>query len=279
MPPKIIRDVVPGADPGPARGLRPGREGGRRPPQRPGRHDHGAARLRAGHAAQADLQLRPARPARAPSWSSCWPTWRRWPRAAARRSSSRSGSSRWRCWPQAPGAVRAAAVPRQDPAQPSGRPILDRFKTDPTQARHPDELRHRQRRAEPAVHELRVPVRPLVEPGRRGPGDQPGAPARARRSRCSSRASSAQDTIEGRIAEVLEAKRQLFNELIAQNGPPPSLGLTRGRNLRPVRHPEPAEEGQPRASRNDPVFGCVTSGVSAISVARLSECPCEVVNS
>jgi SNF2 family DNA or RNA helicase len=33
-----------------------------------------------------------------------------------------------------------------------------------------------------------------------------------------------QNTIEGRIAEVLERKRQLFNELIAQNGPP-SLGL------------------------------------------------------
>jgi SNF2 family DNA or RNA helicase len=34
------------------------------------------------------------------------------------------------------------------------------------------------------------------------------------------------NTIEGRIAEVLERKRQLFNELIEQNGPPPSLGLT-----------------------------------------------------
>jgi SNF2 family DNA or RNA helicase len=34
-----------------------------------------------------------------------------------------------------------------------------------------------------------------------------------------------QETIEGRIAEVLERKRQLFNELIEQNGPPPSLGL------------------------------------------------------
>jgi SNF2 family DNA or RNA helicase len=33
-------------------------------------------------------------------------------------------------------------------------------------------------------------------------------------------------TIEGRIAEVLERKRQLFNDLIEQNGPPPSLGLT-----------------------------------------------------
>jgi SNF2 family DNA or RNA helicase len=35
-----------------------------------------------------------------------------------------------------------------------------------------------------------------------------------------------QSTIEGRIHEVLEKKRELFNELIEQNGPPPSLGLT-----------------------------------------------------
>jgi SNF2 family DNA or RNA helicase len=35
-----------------------------------------------------------------------------------------------------------------------------------------------------------------------------------------------QNTIEGRIHEVLEKKRRLFNELIEQNGPPPSLGLT-----------------------------------------------------
>jgi SNF2 family DNA or RNA helicase len=34
------------------------------------------------------------------------------------------------------------------------------------------------------------------------------------------------ETIEGRIAEVLDRKRQLFNELLEQNSPPPSLGLT-----------------------------------------------------
>lgn len=34
-----------------------------------------------------------------------------------------------------------------------------------------------------------------------------------------------QNTIEERIAEVLEKKRQLFEELIGQNGPPPTLGL------------------------------------------------------
>src|SRR5262249_42449696 len=35
-----------------------------------------------------------------------------------------------------------------------------------------------------------------------------------------------QGTIEERIADVLEKKRQLFRELISQNGPPPSLGLS-----------------------------------------------------
>jgi SNF2 family DNA or RNA helicase len=35
-----------------------------------------------------------------------------------------------------------------------------------------------------------------------------------------------QNTIEERIAEVLERKRQLFQEMIGQNGPPPSMGLT-----------------------------------------------------
>jgi SNF2 family DNA or RNA helicase len=35
-----------------------------------------------------------------------------------------------------------------------------------------------------------------------------------------------QGTIEERIAEVLETKRQLFNELVDQSGPPPLLGLS-----------------------------------------------------
>ena len=35
-----------------------------------------------------------------------------------------------------------------------------------------------------------------------------------------------QGTIEGRIAEILEKKRQLFEEMIGQNGPPRSMGLT-----------------------------------------------------
>ena len=35
-----------------------------------------------------------------------------------------------------------------------------------------------------------------------------------------------ENTIERRIAEVLERKRQIFNDLLEQNGPPPVLGLT-----------------------------------------------------
>ena len=35
-----------------------------------------------------------------------------------------------------------------------------------------------------------------------------------------------QGTIEGRIAEVLERKRQIFSEMLGQNGAPPALGLT-----------------------------------------------------
>jgi SNF2 family DNA or RNA helicase len=35
-----------------------------------------------------------------------------------------------------------------------------------------------------------------------------------------------QNTIEGRIAEVLERKRELFNEMIEGNGPPTTLGLS-----------------------------------------------------
>ena len=45
-----------------------------------------------------------------------------------------------------------------------------------------------------------------------------------------------EDTIEGRIADVLEAKRQLFNDLLAQRGQPADAGADRGRDLRPVRH-------------------------------------------
>ena len=49
-------------------------------------------------------------------------------------------------------------------------------------ARAADELRRRRRRAESAVRRLCVPLRSLVEPGRRGPGDQSGPSHRRRRA-------------------------------------------------------------------------------------------------
>ena len=60
----------------------------------------------------------------------------------------------------------------------------------PSKHVHPDELRRRQRRAQPAVLRVRVPVRPLVEPGRRRPGDQPRPPHRRQRARSRSRGCS-----------------------------------------------------------------------------------------
>ncbi len=122
---------LPGTDAGPARGLRPGREGRRRPPQRPGRHHHRAARLRAGHAAQADLQLRPADRAERQARAARWPTWPRWP------SSGRKAIvfSQW----VEPLEYLAEALRQFGPLQYHGKvphkerqAILDRFKSDPS---------------------------------------------------------------------------------------------------------------------------------------------------
>jgi SNF2 family DNA or RNA helicase len=68
----------------------------------------------------------------------------------------------------------------------------------------------------------------------------------------------AENTIERRIAEVLEAKRKIFNELLEQNGPPPVLGLTEDEifglfdiRVRPKKaaHEPPATIPFPGASR------------------------------
>ena len=61
--------------------------------------------------------------------------------------------------------------------------ILDRFKEDDDAHVIFDDLRHRQRRPESAIHELRVSLRPLVESRRGGPGDQPRPPHRPEASR------------------------------------------------------------------------------------------------
>jgi SNF2 family DNA or RNA helicase len=61
-----------------------------------------------------------------------------------------------------------------------------------------------------------------------------------------------QNTIEGRIAEVLEKKRALFEEMLGQNGPPPALGLNEEEifglfNVKP--RPRKAGSGQQAAIR------------------------------
>ena len=59
--------------------------------------------------------------------------------------------------------------------------VICRFRDDPAAPRDPDELWCRGGGPEPAVRQLCFPLRPLVEPGRRGPGDQPGPSHRRRR--------------------------------------------------------------------------------------------------
>ena len=52
--------------------------------------------------------------------------------------------------------------------------VIRQFRDDPHAPRAADELRRRGRRLESAIRRLCVSLRPLVEPGRRGSGDQSG---------------------------------------------------------------------------------------------------------
>ena len=60
--------------------------------------------------------------------------------------------------------------------------VIRRFRDDRFGPRDPDELWGRRGGPEPAVRQLRLPLRPLVEPGRRGPGHQPGPSHRRQRA-------------------------------------------------------------------------------------------------
>ena len=75
---------------------------------------------------------------------------------------------------QGPAALRAAGVSR--PASPPRRRdgVIRRFRDDPTAHVLLMSYGAGGGGPEPAVRQLRLPLRPLVEPGRRGPGDQPG---------------------------------------------------------------------------------------------------------
>ena len=110
-----------------------------------GAGDHDPARLRTRAAAEADLQLRSRRPARAAN-SNVWkPTWKKSPPAARRRSSSANGSSPsrdsasdWRV------SARSNTTAKCRPS--SARRVIEQFKNDPVETRDPDELRRGQRR-------------------------------------------------------------------------------------------------------------------------------------
>ena len=143
---------------------------------------HDPARLRAGAAAEADLQFRPGhrrqreagaargRPGRGrrqrPQGDRLQPVGR------ARSSGSAEHLRRFR----------PLEYHGQVPAGPARRGRSGASATTRTPARAADELRGGRRGPEPPVRQLRVPLRPLVEPGRRGPGHQPRPPHRRRRA-------------------------------------------------------------------------------------------------
>ena len=97
--------------------------------------------------------------------------------------------------------------------------------------RDADELRRRQRRPQPAIRQLRVPLRPLVEPGRRRPGHQPRPPHRRHRPGHRSRGSSRVGTIEQRINQILEEKRELFDSVFSASNSAAQAGPLPRRNL------------------------------------------------
>ena len=146
-----------------------------------GRRHHDPARLRAGPAAEADLQLRSGH--------------RRELQAGA--AGGRPGRSRRQRQegdrlqpvgqvPRDPRRTSCAASARceyhgQIPSkQRDG--VLKQFKED--KSKHVILMSYGAGSVgpQPAVLRVRVPLRPLVEPGRRGPGDQPRPPHRRRRA-------------------------------------------------------------------------------------------------
>ena len=96
--------------------------------------------------------------------------------------------------------------------------------------------------------ELRVSVRPLVEPGRRRPGHQPRPSHRRGTGPVTVTRFLTLDTIEERIDQMLEEKRELFDTIFSgRRGAPPTRPDAAG-NLRALQAPlaRPGRFGWPR---------------------------------
>ena len=92
---------------------------------------------------------------------------------------------------------------------------------------------------------LRVPVRPLVEPGRRRPGDQPGPPHRRRRAGHRHAVPDARTRSKSGSTRCSNRSGELFDTIFAADRRPAQARPDAARNLRPVQAPHarrPAEE-------------------------------------
>ena len=105
--------------------------------------------------------------------------------------------------------------------------------------RDADELRRRRRRPESAVRQLRVPVRSLVEPGRRRPGDQPGPSHRRRRPGHGHAVPHARTRSKSGSTRSSRRSASCSTRCSGRRTAPPKLGLSREEifslfNLRPT---------------------------------------------
>ena len=223
MPPKIIQDVVSGTGSRPEGGVRPRREGRRRPPQRMGET------VTVQHVFELVMRLKQIcnfdpRTGQSAKLEQL---------VADMAEVAESGRkaivfSQW----VEPLEVIAKALQAFGPllyhgeiAQRDRQPILDRFKADPT--KHVILMSYG---TGSVGLNLQFTNYVFLFDRWWNPAVEDQAVNRAHRlgqkTQVYVKRFISQGTIEERIAEVLERKRQLFNDLIAQNGLPPSLGLS-----------------------------------------------------
>ena len=103
--------------------------------------------------------------------------------------------------------------------------MVPRFQEDPHGPRDLRALGQGRRHGpEPDRGEPRLPLRSLVEPGRRGPGDRPRLSYRPAAARCRCTSSSCAGTVEEKVDRLLGAKRDLASRIVgrASSGSPSS---------------------------------------------------------